>query len=163
MEDDKGLYTLCKQALEQTMSEDLYQKYGGFSIESVLKHLLELTSPFEYSRDFLFEKVAKLYIAICANTLGQRAGMKRSGVYFSEDILNKSIAKQLFVNAKNSADSYGDVAREREDRYLVVKDTIDGQLRLGLENDDDGQGGMSILEEKSIEWFTNLIKEADAL
>lgn len=100
--------------------------YGGFSMRKCMDKLKEITSPEEWSKDFLFERVAKSYFAIYASIIGKRAGIKGQGVYFDENVCNKVINEGLAINEETLADNY---AMKAEDlRKKVVANTIPGQM-----------------------------------
>lgn len=150
MEKDKSLFQLCQQALDQTIANDMY--YGGIAIDKVVENLNDLTSAAEWPKDLLFDYVVRSYIASIANQAGMRAGIKRKGVYFSENTENKTIAGGLYRNESDLAASYSEKAKELKETYLILEKTTDGQM--GFQNPD-----MNIIEERSVNWLSDYIKE----
>ena len=154
MEKDKSLYQFCQQAVDQTIANNMY--YGGIAIDKVVENLNDLTSAVEWPKDFLYNIVVRTYIAIIANQVGMRAGSKRKGVYFSENTENKAIVGGLYRNESDLAASYSEKAEELKEKYLILEKTTDGQM--GFQDPD-----MNILEERSVEWLSDYIKELSGI
>ena len=120
--ENDSLWKLCQQAVDETINQGTIST--GFSIARCVKNLKGLTSPMEWSRDFLFDRVVNTYIRIYANQIGKRAGIKGKCVYFDEESLNKSIADGLVLNEEKLQKSFA----SKEMDLKVKRDAIDGQL-----------------------------------
>lgn len=148
--EEESLWKTVQKAVDMTIKQGTV--CTGFSIEKVLRNLKTITTASEWSREYLFERAAKTFIAIYANQLGKRAGIKGKGVYFDEDSLNQSVAEGLAINEQDLAGRYASKADELS--MKVKKNADDGQIAF----DDEVEG---LYEEKSLEWLTDFIKDLD--
>lgn len=156
--EDDSLWKLCQKAVDETLNQGTL--CTGFAISRCLKNLRELTSPAEWSKEFLFDRVANTYIRIYANQIGKRAGIKGKCIYFDEESMNKSIAEGLVFNEEKLVQRFSN----KEMDLRVKRDAIDGQMSM----DTEGMDIDRLYQEVSLETLTNLIHEieedeADAL
>ena len=146
---EDSLYRICQTATDAVMDEGL--TYDGLSVKRIMRKVKAMTSPAEWSRNYLFERVIKTFIAICLNNIGMRSGIKGKGVYFSEDTMNKVVGRGLAINEKDLAESYATKANDLEKR--VVENTTNGQFVFD-EN-------MNLIEEMDLKWFVDFILAKD--
>lgn len=144
--EDDSLWKLCQQAVDTTLDQGTI--CTGFSIARCVKNLKELTSPIEWSKDFLFDRVVNTYIRIYANQIGKRAGIKGKCVYFDEDSLNKSIAEGLVLNEEKLVEKYSN----KEMNLRAKMDAIDGQIAMSTECND-----LELYQEMSLASLSELI------
>lgn len=141
-----SLWKLCTQAVDMTIEDGTIAT--GFRIVDCLRNLKTITSPVEWSREFLFEFVAKTYFAIYCSQIGKRSGIRSKGVYFDEESLNKSIADGLVLNEEKLAEAYNNKAGD----LRVKKDAIDNQIAM-----DTNDTHLSLYQEMSLETLVDFI------
>lgn len=152
--EEDSLFKCCQQAVDMTINQGTI--CTGFSIAKCFKNLLELTSPNEWARDFLFERVAKTYFAIYANQIGKRAGIKGKGVYYDEDSMHKAISEGLAMNEKDLAESY--ISKSNDLDKKIVANATDGQIAIDGNNQE-----INLFEEVSLEKLTEIILAKDGV
>lgn len=150
--EDDSLWKLCQQAVDITLNQGTI--CTGFSIAKCIKNLKEMTSPAEWSREFLFDRVVNAYIRIYANQIGKRAGIKGKCVYFDEESLNKSIADGLVLNEEKLTKTFSN----KEIDLRAKRDALDGQLTINTETSDLDR----LYQEISLATLTDLIAELEA-
>lgn len=150
----ESLYKNAQKAIATTRENAIF---GGYSMDKAYKALRELDSPSNYSREYLFERAARMCLAVAANQFGDRAGKRRSGVYFDKNIENVSVQMALLQNKEHDVDAHTAKAEEIKETCNVVisKKAMDGQLRMDTDNPNNYQ------EEISIERMIELILAAD--
>lgn len=125
--EEESLWKLCQMAVDATINEGTI--CTGFSIQRCVKNLKEFTSPKEWSKDFLFDRVVNTYIRIYANQIGKRAGIKGKCVYFDEESLNKSIAEGLVLNEEKLSKTFSN----KEMDLRAKQNAIDGQIAMNTD------------------------------
>ena len=145
--EDDSLWKLCQQAVDATLEQGTI--CTGFAIAKCLKNLREITSPVEWSREFLFDRVVNTYIRIYCNQIGKRAGIKGKCVYFDEESMNKSIADGLVLNEEKLTKTFSN----KEMDLRVKRDAIDGQLVIDTDCSDLDR----LYQEISLATLTDLI------
>lgn len=153
---DKSFYKYCQEATKQAIADGA-EKYHGIeylSIDGAVKALRKQTSPDEWSKDYLFERAARLYIAICAGDMGYRSGDARQRIYFPAATSKEFVSKGLVVNAQALASAHATAAEQLASDHEVRfgRKATDGQLAF----DDAG-----IYEEMSVSKLVAFIKEAE--
>lgn len=141
-----SLWKLCTQAVDMTIEDGTIAT--GFRVVDCLRNLKTITSPSEWSREFLFEFVAKTYFAIYCSQIGKRSGIPGKGVYFDEDSLNKSIADGLVLNEEKLAEAYSSKAGD----LRVKKNAIDNQMAM-----DTNDPLLSLYQEMSLDALVDFI------
>lgn len=141
-----SLWKLCTQAVDMTIEDGTTAT--GFRVVDCLRNLKTITSPSEWSREFLFEFVAKTYFAIYCSQIGKRSGIPGKGVYFDEDSLNKSIANGLVLNEEKLAEAYSSKAGD----LRVKKNAIDNQMAM-----DTNDPLLSLYQEMSLDALVDFI------
>jgi len=150
-ESNDSFWKDCCRAVDRTLDQGTIGT--GFFIAKCLKNLREITTPTEWSKEYLFNCVANHYIRIYANQIGKRAGIKGRGVYFDDESMNKSIADGLVLNEEKLSEKYKSVEME----LRAKRDAIDGQLAIDTKDDSLGK----IYQEMDLETLTRLIEEIE--
>lgn len=152
MED--SLYKFVKKAVEQAIAED-QTSLEYFTTDRAMSILQGLTKPSEWDRKFLFNIVARLYIAVYAAELGYRSGIPKKGVYFSKDTAHEFISKGLVLNAEDLDKMHHKVFKELEEEHTIKfkRNCTDGQMAFDGEN---------IFQEMTLKTLVDLIKQAES-
>lgn len=152
MED--SLYKFVKKAVEQAIAED-HTTFGYFTTDRAVQILKGLTTPAEWDRAFLFNIVARLYIAVYANELGYRSGIPKKGVYFQKDTAHEIVSNGLIANAEDLDSAHHKVLKDLEEEYAIKfkRGSIDGQMAFDGEN---------IFQEMTLKTLVDLIKQAES-
>ena len=145
--EDDSLWKLCQRAVDETINQGTL--CTGFAIARCLKNLKEMTSPAEWSKEFLFDRVVNTYMRIYANQIGKRAGIKGKCVYFDEESLNKSIAEGLVLNEEKLSKTFS----SKEMDLRAKQNAIDGQLAMNTDVPDLDR----LYQEVSLATLTDII------
>jgi len=149
--EDDSFWKACCHAVDMTLQQGTIGT--GFAIARCLKNLRGITTPAEWSKEYLFNCVANQYIRIYANQLGKRAGIKGKGVYFDEESMNKSIADGLVLNEEKLSETFTD----KEMELRAKRDAIDGQLAMDTED----MSLEKLYQEMDLATLTELITELE--
>lgn len=145
--EDDSLWKLCQRAVDETINSGTL--CTGFAIARCVKNLRKMTSPAEWSKEFLFDRVVNTYIRIYANQIGKRAGIKGKCVYFDEESLNKSIAEGLVLNEEKLTKTFS----SKEMDLRAKHNAIDGQLAMNTDVPDLDR----LYQEVSLATLTDII------
>ena len=154
--ESESFYKSCQQAISETINN---AKFGGFSIDKALENLKNITTIGEWSKDYLFERCARAYLAICAAQAGYWSPKRRSGVLVTKDTNIPDVQAVFIENAEKDSEKYAVKAEKIKDEYgaVLVKNGQDGQLQLDT-NDIELK---NIKEEMTAERLIELILAAE--
>lgn len=143
---EDSLYAVCKQAFVIT-NEGGKLKDVAVNMDDAARLVLKMTSVDEFGKEWVFERIVKIYLSIIANELGFRSGRYGKGVYFSKYIDHEKISEALVDNIREKADrlraSADEMAEIHEKKFSKDSD-ISGQM--AIENID-----MSMYEEMTMD------------
>lgn len=152
-----SFWKTCAQAVDMTVANDTI--FGGFDMEKCMENLLNITTPEEWSKDYLFKGLAKYYMGIYANIIGYRVGIKGTGVFFHEDTKHEGVIGGMVLNEERLSKAYeaklADL-KEKKIKVIAGKDVMDRQLAISGNPEE-----MNLFEERTLEWLVNLIKAAE--
>lgn len=151
---EDSLYKCCQKAVDQAIAEDK-TSIGYFTIDRAMKNLLNITTPKEWKKDFLFNIVARAYMATYAAEIEYRSGIPSKGVYFTSDTAHEFISKGLVMNAQDLADAYTKVASDLAENHAIrfTKNGIDGQIAFDEES--------NVYQEASLRALVEAIKQSE--
>lgn len=153
---EESLWKICDSAFSEAVAEsDLGQ--WGVSLERVYALVCDKTTPFEYSREWMFRKVVQLYMCLAANTKGYASAQHGSGVYFNKRILNKAVSQSLVDEYTKRANEYEANASDmiKLHRKKFEQNSISGQFVMVPEGDN-----LNIYEAMNTEEFIRFITES---
>lgn len=139
MEDNKSLYQICKDATDSAISQKT-AGIDGIVIDSIMQDVKACTNISKYSKEWLFNKLIRSYIAVCAAEDGYRSIYRTKnskkeykGVYLSKDIMNKGASLVLVDNAGKLAKQYQNVYEDMRKGHSVRFEKgceISGQMAI---------------------------------
>lgn len=155
MEGNKSLFKICQDAINQAIAESCVGDIG-FLVSDAVKIAKQNTHEYDYTKAELLEKVIRQYVAIAAAMIGYRSGRKGEGAYFDEETMNRSVASQLVINAKDDAKAHAakaDNLSEQFETRFSTKAVIDGQLTMDFALN-------TVFEEMTVDRLIDFMKEA---
>lgn len=153
---EESLWKICDNAFSEAITENDVGQWG-VSLDRVFAIVADRTSSYEYSREWLFEKVVKMYMCLAANSRGYASAQHGSGVYFNKNIFNKSVSQSLVDEHIKRADEYNDSAADmiKLHKKKFEPNSIPGQGTMVLDGNE-----ISIYEAMDTEQFIKFITEA---
>lgn len=132
MEDNKSLYQICKDATDSAISKGV-AGIDGIIIDEIVREIKSCTDISVYSKKWLFTRLVRSYVAVCAADRGYRSGRKGEGVYFSKDIMHEGVSLQLVQNAEKLTEQHKVISDDMRDKHNVRFEKgceISGQMAI---------------------------------
>lgn len=153
-ESEKSLFQICQDATAEVAEESIGNV--GFSVDKVLARVKEVTCAEAWSREWLFDYVAGLYIRVCAYEAAFRSAGGRQGVYINEDRANEKTLLAMIERARLDVRGREEKITDLHNKHVrFVKDGFPYQMGLTM----DGE----IYEEMTPDMVIELIRRLEGL